>query len=62
MFVEMVNIVVILTSNVVLDIVMNFMALVVIWEFGEFCYTAFNTKPEWKDIITSDTYAEMLQI
>ena len=61
-FIEIVNIVVILTSNIILDIVMNFMALVVIWDFGEFCYVAFNTKKEWKDVITSDTYADMLRI
>ena len=62
MFVEIVNIVVILTSDAVLDIVMNFMALVVISDFGSFFYVAFSTKNEWKEIITSDTYADMLMI
>ena len=59
--VEIVNIVVILTNDAVLDIVMNFMALVVISDFGQFFYSAFK-HDTWKSIINSEAYEDMLKI
>ena len=41
---------------------MNFMALVVIWDFGKFFYDAFNSKKEWKEILTEEAYEHMLVI
>jgi hypothetical protein len=62
MTVEAVNTVVIVMSNDPLDIVMNFMALVVISEFGSYFYDAYQSNASWKDVITDEPYANMLVI
>ena len=62
MLVETVNIIAILSQGDVLDIVMNFMALVVISDFGQLFYNAHSTNSEWKEIITCDVYTDMLKI
>lgn len=51
--IEIVNLIVILTSNTILDVVMNFMALAVIAEFAEFFYGA-QSNTIMNDIIDPD--------
>jgi len=51
--IEIVNLIVILTSNTILDVVMNFMALAVIAEFAEFFYSA-QSHTIMNDIIDPD--------
>ena len=53
--VEICNYVVILSNVDIIEIVMNFMALVVISEFGTYFYNAY-TEQEWKDVITDPKY------
>ena len=60
--VELTTILVILATNDPLDIVMNFMALVVISDFGTFFYSGLGTNSQWKEIITEDIYADMLKV
>jgi len=62
MLLEVVNCVVISTEDNPTEIVMDFMALVVISDFGQFFYSAFRTSVNWKDIITDEIYKEMLII
>ena len=59
--VELCNFVVIVTSIEIIDIVMNFMALVVISEFGTFFYNAY-TEKEWKAVLTDKKYENLLMI
>ena len=59
--VELCNFFVILTNNEIIEIVMNFMALVVISEFGQYFYNAY-TEKEWKEVITNAKYDTFLMI
>jgi len=59
--VEMVNFLAILTSFTVLDIVMNFLALVVISEFDDFFYEALRNEP-LQDLITDPAFEDLLMI
>ena len=59
MCVEIVNISVILIQHSIIEIVMNFMAIVVISQFGNFFYLAF-VEQEWKEIITAKKYEKLL--
>jgi hypothetical protein len=59
--VESVNFLAILTSFTVLDIVMNFLALVVISEFDDFFYEALRNEP-LQDLITDPAFEELLMI
>ena len=61
MYVEIVNITVILIQHSIIEIVMNFMAIVVISQFGNFFYLAF-TEREWKEVITEKKYEKLLII
>lgn len=49
--VEIVNLIAILQNSEIIDLVMDFMALVIISHFGNYFYTAV-TEKEYKDIIT----------
>ena len=59
--VELCNFVVIVTSIEIIDIVMNFMALVVISEFGQYFYSAY-TEKELKAVIIDKKYENFLII
>lgn len=60
LYVETVNYIALLTNLSHLDIVMNFLALVVIADFDDFFYGALFDN-EYKDVITdTDTYEEFL--
>jgi hypothetical protein len=60
--VELVNVLAIMTSTQVLDVVMNFLALVVISEFDDFFYAALGNKEEAKAFLTDPCYGELLMI
>ena len=60
--VEIVNVLAIMTSTQVLDVVMNFLALVVISEFDDFFYGALGNKEEAKAYLTDPVYCELLMI
>ena len=49
--VEIVNLIAILQNNEIVDLVMDFMALVIISHFGNYFYSAVSEK-EYKEIIT----------
>lgn len=57
--VEIVNLIAILHQNEIVDLVMDFMALVIISHFGNYFYTAVNEK-EYKDIITQRDFENFL--
>ena len=57
--VELVNFVALITNTTVLDIVMNFLALVVIADFDDFFFSAVKDS-ELLDVITEDSYANFL--
>ena len=59
--VEMVNFLAILTSNTILEVVMNFMALAIIAEFDDFFYAALGNDPN-KDVLTDQAYEDMFII
>ena len=59
--VEICNFVSILTHFEVIDIVMKFMTLMVISNFGLFFYEAYE-EPEWKAVITHPKYVDFLRI
>ena len=58
--VELVNFVALITNETVLDIVMNFLALVVIADFDDFFFSA--TESDFADVITDPKYDEFLII
>ena len=45
-----------------MDIVTSFMSLVIISDFGQFFYDAFSSKQNWKEILSSNKYGNMLII
>ena len=57
--VEVVNFVALITNDTVLDIVMNFLALVVIAEFDDFFYSA-SKMVAYQDVITEPLYDDFL--
>ena len=57
--VEFVNFVALITNNAVLDVVMNFLALVVIAEFDDYFYES-SDFPELQDVITDPKCEEFL--
>jgi hypothetical protein len=59
--VEMVNFLVILNSNSILDVMMNFMALAIIAEFDDFFFSALGNDPN-KEILTDPAYDDMFII
>ena len=61
MSVEVANMIVILIQHSIIEIVMNFMAIVVISQFGNFFYMT-SADNKWKDIITDKKYKQMLII
>ena len=58
--VELVNFVALITNETVLDIVMNFLALVVIADFDDFFFSA--TESDFADVISDPKYDEFLII
>ena len=59
--VEIVNFLAILTSNTILDVVMNFMALAIIAEFDDFFYAALGNDPN-KEVLTDEAFEDMFII
>jgi hypothetical protein len=60
-FIEFVNFLAILTSFTVLDVVMNFLALVVISEFDDFFYCSLRDEP-LKELLIDPCFSELLMI
>jgi hypothetical protein len=60
-FIEFVNFLAILTSFTVLDVVMNFLALVVISEFDDFFYCSLRDEP-LKELLIDPCFCELLMI
>lgn len=58
--VELVNFIALITNETVLDIVMNFLALVVIADFDDFFFSA--TESEFADVISDPKYDQFLII
>ena len=63
MFVELVNFLALITNETVLDIVMNFLALVVIADFDDFFYESVEIQADSLiQIMTEPTYDEFLVV
>lgn len=62
LIVELVNFLCIMSSTQVLDVVMNFLALVVISDFDDFFYGALGNKEECKAFLFDPCYSDLLTI
>lgn len=60
-FIELVNFIAILTSFTVLDVTLNFLALVVISEFDDFFYCSLRDEP-LKELLVDPCFGELLMI